>query len=65
MNNKEVLEQLFTLIPEDLAKIDYIVGAVQQKILENSENEQKQEVLAELLQEIELILTPTVNMELH
>ena len=65
MNNKEVLEQLFTLIPEDLAKIDYIVGAVQQKILENSENEQKQEVLAELLQEIELILTPTVKMELH
>jgi len=49
----------------ELAKIDYIVALINQRLCENVENEQAVALLGDILNDIKLVLTEPVNNEVH
>ena len=42
-----------------------VVALINQKFVENYENEDKQKVLTEVLNDVKLLLQPTTNNEVH
>jgi len=42
-----------------------VVALINQKFVENYENEDKQKVLTEVLNDVKLLLQPTTNNEIH
>lgn len=61
MNNSNNLRD--TLV--DVININAAVALINQKFTENFDNEDKAEVLTEVLNEIKLYLMPTENQEIH
>ena len=61
MNNSNNLRD--TLV--DVININAAVALINQKFTENVDNEDKAEVLTEVLNEIKLYLMPTENQEIH
>ena len=49
----------------ELAKIDYIVALINQRLCENVENEQAVALLGGILNDIKLVLTEPINDEVH
>ena len=49
----------------ELAKIDYIVALINQRLCENVENEQAVTLLGGILNDIKLVLTEPINDEVH
>ena len=49
----------------DAINVAAIVALINQKFVENYENEDKQKVLTEVLNDVKLLLQPTTNNEIH
>ncbi len=57
MKNHDTLIEAFN--------VNAVVALINQKFVENYENKDKAEVLTEVLNDVKLLLQPTVNNEVH
>ena len=55
--NEDTLKEAFNVAA--------VVALINQKFVENYENEDKQKVLTEVLNDVKLLLQPTTNNEVH